>query len=145
LQISLFLFKLLFPRFVYIIENYTYYVCKLLYTLSRIIINKDLNKVWHSFCYTRFALLAPLARLLWTSRFVISDAVEYTLPLLFQKQALSQDPDPGLLIQDLEPDHFTCDLVAVAHTQIVIQMALAVEPNHVTVVIASPVLRVDTH
>jgi hypothetical protein len=50
-----------------------------------------------------------------------------------------------LLIQDLEPDHFARDLIAVAHTQIVIQMALAVEPNHATVVFAAPVLRVDTH
>ena len=50
-----------------------------------------------------------------------------------------------LLIQDLEPDHFARDLVAVAHAQIVIQMAPGVEPNRATVVVAAPVLRVDTH
>ena len=43
------------------------------------------------------------------------------------------------------PDHFARDLIAVAHTQIVIQMLLAVEPNHATVVVAAPVLRVDTN
>ena len=43
------------------------------------------------------------------------------------------------------PDHFARDLIAVAHAQIVIQMLLAVEPNHATVIIAAPVLRVDTH
>ena len=43
------------------------------------------------------------------------------------------------------PDHFARGLIAVAHAQIVIQMLLAVEPNHVAVVIAAPVLRVDTY
>ncbi len=48
------------------------------------------------------------------------------------------------MIQDLKPDHFARDLVSVADLQIVIQVPLAVEPNDATVVIAAPVLRVDT-
>ena len=51
----------------------------------------------------------------------------------------------ALLLEDLNPDHFARDLVAVADLQIVIQVLLAVEPNHATVVVAAPVLRVDPH
>ena len=43
------------------------------------------------------------------------------------------------------PDDLARGLIAVAHAQIVIQMLLAVEPNHATVVVAAPVLRVDTY
>ena len=49
----------------------------------------------------------------------------------------------ALLLEDLNPDHFARDLVTVADLQIVIQVLLAVEPNHATVVVAAPVLRVD--
>lgn len=102
-------------------------------------INNNISKFRHSFCYTRFALLAPLARLLCC-------AAECTLPLLFQKQALAWVMIPNLLlIQDLEPDHFARDLVTVAHTQVVVQVLPGVEPNHATVVIATPVLRVDAN
>lgn len=51
----------------------------------------------------------------------------------------------ALLIQDLVTDNLACDLVAVADLQIVIQVSLAVEPNHARVVVPAPVLRVDTH
>jgi hypothetical protein len=54
------------------------------------------------------------------------------------------DPDL-LLVQDLDPNHFTRDLIAVAYTQVIIQVLLSVEPNRATVVIAAPVLRVDTN
>jgi len=43
------------------------------------------------------------------------------------------------------PDHLARDLIAVAYLQIVIQVLLAAEPNHATVVVAAPVLRVDTY
>ena len=43
------------------------------------------------------------------------------------------------------PDHFARDLIAVTFAHIVIHMLLIVEPNHATVVVAAPVLRVDSY
>jgi len=51
----------------------------------------------------------------------------------------------ALLLQDRDPNNLARDLVAVADLQIVIQVPLAVEPNDATVVVAAPVLRVDTY
>jgi hypothetical protein len=47
-------------------------------------------------------------------------------------------------LQDLVSDHFGPGLITIAHAQIIAEVLLVVEPNHVTVVIATPVLRVDT-
>ena len=89
------------------------------------IINKNICKVWRSFCYTHFRVPRSI---------------------LFRSYFKSRpDARARILIplQDLVSDHFARDLVAVAHTQIIAEVLLAVEPNHAAVVIATPVLRVD--
>ena len=43
------------------------------------------------------------------------------------------------------PDYFGCGLIPIAYLQIVAEVLLVVEPNHATVVVAAPVLRVDTY
>ena len=47
-------------------------------------------------------------------------------------------------LQDLVPDHFGPGLIAIAHAQIIAEVLIIVEPNHATVIIAAPALRVDT-
>lgn len=42
-------------------------------------------------------------------------------------------------------DHFGCGLIPIAYSQIIAEVLIVAEPNHVAVVIAAPVLRVDTH
>ena len=95
--------------FVYIIENYTYYVCKVLYALLYI-------RVPRSILFRSYFKSRPDAR------------ARILIPL-----------------QDLVSDHFGCGLIAIAHAQIIAEVPLAVEPNHVAVVIAAPVLRVDAN
>ena len=46
---------------------------------------------------------------------------------------------------DLAVDHIVADLASQSFGHVIIQMLLAVEPNHATVVVAAPVLRVDTN
>ena len=43
------------------------------------------------------------------------------------------------------PDDLAGRVVQMAYLQVALQMLLAVEPNHATVVVAAPVLRVDTN
>ncbi len=43
------------------------------------------------------------------------------------------------------PDHFGCGLISIAHAQIIAEVLIVAEPNHATVIIAAPVLRVDTY
>ena len=50
-----------------------------------------------------------------------------------------------VLLQDLVPDYFGCGLIPIAHAQIIAEVLIVVEPNHTTVVVAAPVLRVDTN
>ena len=50
-----------------------------------------------------------------------------------------------VLLQDLVPDHLGCGFISIAHTQIIAEVLIVVEPNHATVIIAAPVLRVDTN
>ena len=43
------------------------------------------------------------------------------------------------------PDHLGCSLIPIAYSQIIAEVLLVAEPNHATVVVAAPVLRVDTN
>jgi len=45
---------------------------------------------------------------------------------------------------DLAVDHIVANLVSQSFSHVIVQVLLAVEPNHATVVVAAPVLRVDT-
>ena len=46
---------------------------------------------------------------------------------------------------DLAVDHIVTDLAAQSFSHVIVQVLLVVEPNQATVVIAAPVLRVDTN